>query len=130
MNKQVELAAYMQSLLDHEVSTEAPAALPETSRAAKALAYLTPLHERLRTALTKFPPEALAEGLHMSQIWPLVSGRQRSKPRAFEVADALRQLGWQRLRIYSDTTMPSGTWWFPAGVLSADAKTAMRRRKS
>ena len=130
MTKDTELAAWEQAMLHGYLANAAPAAAPAATRADKARAYSVPLHERLKAALTKFPPEVLAEGLHMSQIWPLVSGRQRSKPRAFEVADALRQLGWQRLRLYSDSTMPSGTWWFPAGVLTGDAKAAMRRRKS
>lgn len=92
------------------------------------LASLTPLHLRLAAALTRLPAEALVAGLHMEQLWPLITGRQRAKPRAFEVADALRKLGWQRIRLYSDKTAASGTFWFPPEVDPQDAKAALRSR--
>lgn len=106
-----------------------PAPQSATPRRDKYLARLTPLPERLRDALAKFPPELLADGLHMDQIWPLVLGRQREKPRAFEVAAALRALNWQRVRYYQDSA-PSMTLWFPPTVDPADAKAAMKARKS
>jgi hypothetical protein len=102
----------------------APTATPRD----KWTASLTPLHERLGAKLATFPADVMAQGLRLSQIWPLVSGRQREKPRAFEVADALRQLGWQRYRVYSDKTAPSGTFWFPPTVTAQNARAAMKAR--
>ena len=114
-------------------STAVAAPEPHTSpttRADRLRAHLVPLHERLKAAIARFPAEALADGIHLTQIWPLVTGRQRDKPRAFEVADALRVLGWQRFRIYSDSTTPSGTYWFPPEVTQVAAKAALRSRKA
>lgn len=96
------------------------------SRRAQYEARLTPLRERLSAALAKLPNEMLAEGVHISCLWPLVSGVQRSKPRAFEVAEALRKLGWQRIRVYSDGTSPSGSFWFPPEVDVAEAKAILK----
>ena len=110
-------------------ATPDPQPSAATPRADRLRANLVPLHVRLQSALARYPMEALADGLHLSQIWPLVTGRQRDKPRAFEVANALRALGWQRFRIYSDCTAPSGTFWFPAWVTQPDAKAALRCRK-
>lgn len=90
------------------------------------IARLTPLKDRLRVALDKFPEELLEEGVHLSLLWPLVLGVQRSKPRAFEVAEALRELGWQRIRVYSDGTAPSGSFWFPPQVSKEDAKQILK----
>lgn len=103
---------------------------PESTapRRERYLARLTPLHERLRTALAKFPRDLIADGLHMDQIWPLALGRQCQKARAWEVGAALRQLGWQRVRYYSDSS-PSQTLWFPPDVSETDAKAAMKGKK-
>ena len=98
-----------------------------TPRRDQYLARLTPLHERLGIALAKFPSELTADGLHISQIWGLTSGVQRNKPRAFEVAAALRELGWTRIRFYSDSG-PSQTAWFPPSVNPTDAKNALKAR--
>jgi hypothetical protein len=123
--------AYYQAMLGANTNpTEAPQSPSgPSSMADKARAYLVPLHERLRDALTKIPPDILAEGLRLEVIWPLVSGRQRTKPRAYEVADALRRLGWIRIRFYSDMTAPSGNYWFPPNVAQEDAKANLRRQR-
>lgn len=115
------LAAPQPAPTDHPL----PAPLSATPRRDNYLARLTPLPDRLRIALAKFPAEMTADGLHMSQIWPLVTGVQRSKPRAFEVAAALRAIGWTRVRFYSDSS-PSQTAWFPPEVSKEDAKQILK----
>lgn len=102
-----------------------PVPLSATPRRDNYLARLTPLPDRLRIALAKFPPELLADGVHLSTIWPTVTGLQRSKPRAFEVAAALRVIGWTRVRFYSDSS-PSQTAWFPPEVSKEDAKQILK----
>ena len=102
-----------------------PVPLSATPRRDNYLARLTPLPDRLRIALAKFPPELLADGVHLSTIWPIVTGLQRSKPRAFEVAAALRVIGWTRVRFYSDSG-PSQTGWFPPEVSKEDAKQILK----
>lgn len=73
---------------------------------------LEPLKDRLAVQLAKISPDIQQDGLRLAQVWPLVIGRQRSRPTAYAVADALRELGWVRRRFYSDST-PSTTLWFP-----------------
>jgi len=107
-----------------------PAPLSATPRRDNYLARLTPLPDRLRIALAKFPLELLADGVPLSTIWPIVTGLQRSKPRAFEVAAALRVIGWTRVRFYSDGTAPSGSFWFPPQISEQDAKAILKARKS
>ena len=116
-------------LVDYGHPAPALAAPSGTPRLDRLRTQLTPLHERLRAALAKFPPDAIADGVHMDQLWPLCIGIQRQKPRAFEVANALRALGWTRVRIYSDGTQPSGTYWFPPEVTPQNAKAAAKGRK-
>jgi hypothetical protein len=106
-----------------------PTPLSATPRRDNYLARLTPLSDRLRIALEKFPVAMTANGLHLSQIWPLVIGVQRSKARAWEVASALRKIGWTRVRFYSDSG-PSQTAWFPPEVDAAEAKAILKARKS
>lgn len=112
----------------HPATATSAAEPSPASRRDQYLARLTPLHERLAAALSKFPPNALANGLHMDQVWPLVIGRQAEKPRAFEVAEALRRLGWTRVRFYSDSG-PSQTAWFPPDVNHHDAKAILKGRR-
>ena len=121
--------SYMEALVypADPVANPAPATPSGTPRRDKYQARLVPLHERLRTALASFPADLIADGLHMDQVWPLALGRQKEKPRAFEVANALRQLGWQRVRYYRDSA-PSTTLWFPPEATQQAAKAAMKAR--
>jgi hypothetical protein len=123
------LQSYTDALVyDHFGETNQPQpAISATPRRDQYLARLVPLHERLRTALASFPADLIADGLHMDQVWPLTLGRQSQKPRAFEVAAALRQLGWQRVRYYQDSA-PSTTLWFPPEVDAAEAKAILKAK--
>lgn len=126
-----EMQAWTASLnapYDPPTTQPQPAPLSSTPCRDNYLARLTPLPERLRVALAKFPTDMTADGLHMSQMWPLVTGVQRSKPRAFEVAAALREIGWTRVRFYSDSG-PSQTAWFPPEIDVAEAKAILKARK-
>ena len=124
-----EAQAFNASLIFSNDPQPQPDGATATPRRDKYLARLTPLHDRLRVALAKFPPELIADGLHLTeQIWPLVLGVQREKPRAFEIAAALRQLNWTRVRYYQDSA-PSMTLWFPPEISPEDAKAAMKARK-
>ncbi len=125
-----ELQGYLDSLIyDTQPDPTPPAPLSATPRRDKYLARWKPLPDRLGEALAKFPLDLIADGLHMDQVWPLVLGRQREKPRAFEVAAALRTLGWQRVRYYQDSA-PSLTLWFPPETDPTAAKASMKARKS
>jgi len=97
------------------------------AHAAKLDARITPLVDRLRQRLAAIPPEEKQYGLKMTVINPLVSGVQRSKPPAWAVAAALRQLGWSRYRAYSDGTEPSGTYWLPPDADVTAAKQTIRQ---
>jgi len=124
------IQAYVAEMLANPAESSPPQAAATSERYDRFKARTTPLHERLRAKLADLPGETKAIGLHMSAIWPMCSGVQRSKPPAHEVGAALRKLGWQRIRIYSDTTAPSGTYWFPPESTRPCVKAARMRRKS
>jgi hypothetical protein len=94
---------------------------------AKIDARITPLVDRLRKRLAEIPAADKQHGLKMTVINPLVSGVQRTKPPAWAVAAALRQLGWTRYRCYSDGTEPSATYWLEPDADIAAAKQAIRQ---
>ena len=108
-------------------SPDATLAESQTPRRDRYLGRLRPLDVRLAEKLRDIPDEVKQNGMHMDDIWPLALGRQREKPRAFEVAAALRLLSWQRVRYYQDSA-PSTTLWFPPEVTQQDAKAAMKGR--
>jgi hypothetical protein len=127
MNTDPTIAEWEAQVL-HGYALAASSALPERTPADKHRAATTPLRDRLAAALARIPAEAKSEGLRMATIWPMTSGRQRSKPQASAVADALRSLGWIRRRFYSDGTQPSGSYWFPPQTQPDGANAASKLR--
>ena len=74
---------------------------------------LTPMPERLRALLTEIPPEVAAEGLSLSALTHMLRGKWRGHAHAGEVAAGLRELGWRRVRNWSDSARGFRAVWFP-----------------
>ncbi len=124
-----DVQAYTASLAYPSSPTETPPEESHTPRRARYLARLRPLDVRLAEKLQDIPDEVKQNGMHMDELWPLALGRQKEKPRAFEVAAALRTLHWTRVRYYQDSA-PSSTLWFPPEVTTEDAKAKLKERKA
>jgi hypothetical protein len=63
---------------------------------------LTPLEQRLKKLLTEMPEEKLAEGLSLDSLRRLLAGKWRGNCHPGELGAALRKLGFNRRRSWSD----------------------------
>lgn len=80
------------------------------SRAASWRETHRPLKDRLADLLSTIPDEVKTTGLSLSALQVQLRGRTASKAHCGEVAAALRQLGYRRVRVWKQTT----TEGFPA----------------
>lgn len=73
---------------------------------------LRPLKDRLADLLRTIPDEAKRNGLSLSDLQVQLRGRKASKAHCGEVATALRQHGFHRVRVWkqSDTTGFNAIW--------------------
>lgn len=95
-----------------ELQTEADAAQAESQRkkettdAARTTSWrdsMRPLKARLADLLTTIPDEVKTTGLSLSDLQVQLRGRKASKAHCGEVATALRQLGYRRVRVWKQT---------------------------
>ena len=73
---------------------------------------LTPLEERLAKLLATIPPEIKNQGLSLPAIRTMLAGKWRGKCHPGELGAALRRLGFQRRRNWSDGTQSFSALWF------------------
>lgn len=76
---------------------------------------LTPLDERLDKLLSKIPDEIKDEGLSLTNLRTMLSGKWRGKCHPGELGNALRKLGYERRRKWSNASASFSAFWFPGG---------------
>lgn len=84
----------------------------KTQAAAEWSERLTPLEERLAKLLETIPPEIKNQGLSLLGIRNMLAGKWRGKCHPGELGIALRRLGYQRRRNWSDGTQSFCALWF------------------
>lgn len=87
---------------------------PQTAAQDDATASLTPLHERLQKLLDTIPSSAQREGLSLLDLQARLRGRKGGLPHIGELGAAMRRLGWQRRREWSDEDTAFSSKWSPA----------------
>lgn len=75
----------------------------DTARAASWRDAMRPLKDRLADLLNTIPDDVKANGISLSQLQVQLRGRKASKAHCGEVATALRQLGYRRVRLWRQT---------------------------
>ncbi len=63
---------------------------------------LTPLEDRLQKLLSEIPEEVIAQGLSLDSLRRLLAGKWRGNCHPGELGAALRKLGFNRRRSWSD----------------------------
>jgi hypothetical protein len=73
---------------------------------------MRPLKDRLADLLSSIPDNVKTTGLSLSTLQVQLKGRKASKAHCGEVATALRQLGYRRVRVWkqTDTDGFSAVW--------------------
>lgn len=75
----------------------------DADRAAAWRDTMRPLKDRLADLLSTIPDEVKSTGLSLSALQVQLRGRTASKAHCGEVATALRQLGYRRVRVWKQT---------------------------
>jgi hypothetical protein len=74
---------------------------------------LTPLHSRLRRLLDDIPRSEQRQGLSLLELQARLRGRKGGLPHIGELGAALRRLGWQRRRRWSNEDAAFASLWYP-----------------
>ena len=73
---------------------------------------LTPLEDRLAKLLASIPAEIKDQGISLPTIRNMLAGKWRGKCHPGELGIALRRLGYERRRNWSDGTQSFSALWF------------------
>lgn len=76
-------------------------------------APLAPLHTRLQRLLDTIPDCAKYQGLSLLDLQACLRGRKGGLPHIGEMGAAMRKLGWQRRRSWSDENTAFSSRWHP-----------------
>lgn len=74
---------------------------------------LPALHTRLQRLLNTIPPSAQSRGLSLLDLQARLRGRKGGLPHIGEMGSAMRKLGWQRCRTWSDEKTAFSSRWYP-----------------
>ena len=77
-------------------------------------ASLTPLHKRLQRLLDTIPSSEQRKGLSLLDLQSRLRGRKGGLPHIGELGAAMRRLGWQRRRAWSNEKSAFSSKWYPA----------------
>jgi len=77
---------------------------------------LTPLEDRLAKLLATIPNEIKSQGLSLSALRTMLAGKWRGKCHPGELGIALRRLGYERRRNWSDASQSFCALWHKSVV--------------
>jgi hypothetical protein len=77
-------------------------------------ASLTPLHKRLQRLLDTIPSSEQRKGLSLLDLQSCLRGRKGGLPHIGELGAAMRRLGRQRRRAWSNEKSAFSSKWYPA----------------
>ena len=77
-------------------------------------ASLKPLHKRLQRLLDTIPSSEQRKGLSLLDLQSCLRGRKGGLPHIGELGAAMRRLGWQRRRAWSNEKSAFSSKWYPA----------------
>jgi transposase len=90
-----------------ERQAEAAAKLAESIRLIK---RGKPLDEQISELMRSLPPALRDRPWTMAELVQQLNGRYRDRPHAKQVGDALRRLGWTRIRLWSNGADGQRVW--------------------
>ena len=79
----------------------------------KTTSQLAPLHTRLQKLLDTIPTNEKYQGVSLLDLQTRLRGRKGGLPHVGELGAALRGLGWQRRRRWSNEDAAFAAKWFP-----------------
>lgn len=106
------MSTYLEHVKSHVAASQAIAAEHQTAETAKWRERLTPLEDRLAKLLANIPAEIKSQGLSLPALRTMLAGKWRGKCHPGELGIALRRLGYERRRNWSDGTQSFSALWF------------------
>jgi len=106
------VSTYLEHVKSHVAASQAIAAEHQAAETAKWRERLTPLEDRLAKLLESIPPEIKNQGLSLPTIRNMLAGKWRGKCHPGELGTALRRLGYERRRNWSQGSQSFSALWF------------------
>lgn len=120
------MSTYLEHVKSHLAISQARASEQQADETTKWRERLTPLEDRLAKLLTTIPPEIKNQGLSLPAIRNMLAGKWRGKCHPGELGAALRKLGYERRRNWSDGSQSFCALWFSSthcvGSYTTDSK--------
>ena len=114
------MATYLETLRTRcDELTEAQtktASIADAKATAEWTERLTPLEDRLAKLLATMPTEIKSQGLSLPAIRTMLAGKWRGKCHPGELGMALRRLGYERRRNWSDGIQSFCALWYQSDV--------------
>ncbi len=82
----------------------------ETHKQLAQLRKAKPLDQQITELMRSLPPAMQSRGWLMAELLPRLTGKFRDRPHAKEVGEALRRLGWQRQRWWTNGYYGERVW--------------------
>jgi len=86
---------------------------PEPAKQEENSKPLVPLHTRLKRLLDTIPQSVQRQGLSLLDLQARLRGRKGGLPHIGELGAAMRRLGWQRRRKWSEEDTAFSSKWYP-----------------
>ena len=110
------MSTYLEHVKSHVTACEASAAEQQAAETSKWLERLTPLEDRLAKLLANIPAEIKSQGLSLPALRAMLAGKWRGKCHPGELGIALRRLGYERRRNWSDGIQSFCALWYQSEV--------------
>lgn len=108
------MSTYLEHVKSQVAASKAIVAEQQAVDTVKWRERLTPLEDRLAKLLATIPAEIKSQGLSLPAIRNMLAGKWRGKCHPGELGIALRRLGYERRRNWSDGTQSFSALWFMA----------------
>jgi len=102
-----EHAEEQRRIHDLEREAEAQANLVASIQAIK---RTKPLEQQITELMATLPPQVRNRPWSMAELVKQLSGKYRDRPHAQNVGEALRRLGWRRVRLWRDGADGQRVW--------------------
>lgn len=107
------MSTYLEHVQSVVVAREASVAEAHKAEVMAWRERMTPLETRVSKLLSTIPAEIQHQGISLSSLRGMLAGKWRGKCHPGELGQALRKLGYQRRRNWSNATSSFSALWFP-----------------
>ena len=97
---QIYMQTYLEKLRAYDEQARLNQGKAENIKPLNPVRSVKPLTEQIRELMQTTPPQMLKRPWSMAELVLRLNGKYRDKPHAKQVGEALRALGWKRVRYW------------------------------